>query len=118
MKTSDSNSRSARFSIADLVCNLLPAIIIALCGQLSANAAPTLQTDHSTYYPGEDIVVNFASGPGNRLDWIGVYPVGVDPGPTPSTIWNYVDGTQNGAIALSEGSFTFRGGLNTPNDWK
>jgi len=34
---------------------------------------PSVASAKSTYAPGEDIVVNFSNGPGNRDDWIGIY---------------------------------------------
>jgi hypothetical protein len=34
---------------------------------------PSVALAKSTYAPGEDIVVNFSNGPGNRDDWIGIY---------------------------------------------
>jgi hypothetical protein len=80
--------------------------------------APSVITDHATYLPGETIVVFFKNGPGNRKDWIGLYPEGIVPGTgTPSTRWYYVDNTQAGNQGLKEGAVTFTGGLNLAGDW-
>lgn len=84
----------------------------------SAHAqSPSVLTDHDAYHSGEIIRVLFKSGPGNRLDWIGVYPDGVEPGLTPSTLWNYVDGTRVGRTGFKEGTVTFPNGLNLDGDW-
>lgn len=82
-------------------------------------ATPSLLPDRSAYFPGEDIVVAFAGGPGNPKDWIGVYPVDVEPGSQASTIWRYVDGTGEGGgnVGLKEGTITFPGGLTLGGDW-
>jgi hypothetical protein len=78
---------------------------------------PSLVANHTTYYAGEDIVFTFADGPGNRLDWIGIYPEGVVPGSVASTRWSYVDGTPQGNTGLREGTVTFAGGLNLAGPW-
>jgi hypothetical protein len=79
--------------------------------------SPSLISSHATYYAGEDIAISFANGPGNRLDWIGLYPEGVQPGPVASTRWFYVDNTQQGSVGLREGTVTFAGGLNLAGAW-
>lgn len=92
--------------------------LLACFGLFTGRAqAPALITDHSAYFPGEDIVVAFQNGPGNRRDWIGIYPEGVQPGTVGSTRWYYVDGTQTGATGFREGSVTFAGGLNLAGNW-
>jgi len=79
--------------------------------------SPVLTPNHATYYAGEDVVLTFANGPGNRLDWIGIYPEGTLPGPTPSTRWFYVDNTTQGNVGLREGMVTFAGGMNLAGPW-
>lgn len=79
--------------------------------------APILVANHASYYPAEDLVFTFANGPGNRLDWIGIYPEGVVPGDVPSTRWFYVDNTDQGNTGLREGTVTFAGGLNLAGPW-
>ena len=77
----------------------------------------TIELDHTAYLPGEAIVADFAGGPGNRKDWIGVYPEGVIPGSQGSTIWRYVDGTTAGNTGLADGSVTFPTGLRFSGSW-
>jgi len=72
---------------------------------------PTVYSQHAEYLPQETIRIGWAGGPANALDWIGVYPQGVVPGSVASTLWLYVDGTQGGALGLSEGTVDFEGGL-------
>jgi hypothetical protein len=79
--------------------------------------AASVSTDHFTYLTEEDFTVYFQGGPGNKLDWIGVYPDGTVPGTVNSTRWLYVDGTQGGNTGLAEGSVTFSGGLTLAGDW-
>jgi hypothetical protein len=78
---------------------------------LPANADPAVVTDHNAYHPGEPITVFFSGGPGNKLDWIGTYPDGVTPGSQNSTVWRYVDNTQGGTTAYTDGSVVYPAGL-------
>lgn len=73
---------------------------------------------HDQYLPEDPIVIGFSGGPGNKLDWIGVYPDGVVPGSVGSTIWNYVDGTKTGATGYTEGNVLFGTGLAFGGTWK
>lgn len=93
-------------------------LLAAIVGVLAAGAAPAVVTDHNAYHIGEPIAASFSGGPGNRLDWVGVYPEGIVPsGNPPSTVWKYVDNTQGGATGFSEGTVTFPGGLNFAGPW-
>jgi hypothetical protein len=98
---------------------LLLTLAFALLGLgASASAAETrIQSDHDAYYPGEPIRIAFTGGPGNAKDWIGVYPPEVEPGPTPSTAWRYVDNTADGNTGLTEGSILLPAGLALAGDW-
>lgn len=89
---------------------------LALAGLLAQS--PSVRPDHGTYYPGEPITVAFANGPGNPLDWIGIYPDGVEPGTQPSTAWLYVSGTQQGTVGRADGTVSFANGINLAGDWK
>ena len=90
-------------------------LALAVAPALLAQTA-TLRSDHATYLPGEPIAISFANGPGNSLDWIGIYPDGVAPGPG-STAWVYVSGSQTAGAGLKEGKVTFATGLNLAGDW-
>lgn len=96
---------------------LLPALTAVLALGVRAAQTPVVDTDHFTYLPQEPIVVTFRDGPGNRLDWVGIYPDGVTPGGSASTAWQYADGA-GGQAGVKEGSVLFGGGLNTAGDWK
>jgi hypothetical protein len=72
---------------------------------------PRVSTDKTLYDLGDTIIVYFKNGPNNPTDWIGIYKFGDIPGPTPSTIWYYVNGTQSPTVGISEGSVTFTQGL-------
>jgi hypothetical protein len=74
-------------------------------------STPLVRLDKRIYALGETIKVAFTNGPGNAKDWIGIYQEGQTPGGPPSTLWFYVDGTQNGASGLANGVITFTGGL-------
>jgi hypothetical protein len=96
----------------------LPTAALLACllgGQ--ALTAQSVVTSLENYFPREAISVSFAGGPGNSKDWIGVYPEGVTPGSTGSTIWNYVNGTRTAGAGLREGSMTFGSGLNLAGVW-
>jgi len=92
------------------------ALLACLLGS-QALTAQSVVTSLENYFPGEAISVSFAGGPGNSKDWIGVYPEGVTPGSTGSTIWNYVNGTRTAGAGLREGSMTFGSGLNLAGVW-
>ncbi|MCC7376451.1 MAG: hypothetical protein IT581_17460 [Verrucomicrobiales bacterium] len=93
-------------------------LALALAGLGRSQAAtPAVQPNHDAYHPGEDIEVTFSGGPGGSKDWIGVYPPDAEPGPVPSTIWRYVDDTQNGNLGLREGTVHFPAGLGLAGDW-
>ncbi len=77
----------------------------------------SLVPGHSSYFPGEDIVLAFHGGPGNAKDWVGIYPEGVAPGSVGSTRWQYVDGTAQGVRGVREGVLTFANGLNLSGVW-
>lgn len=100
-------------------CQLfLSALCLSLAAMGSVQAqTPNLEANYDTYFTDEDISISFANGPGNPKDWIGVYPEGVEPGPTPSTLWLYVDNTKSGTTGLKEGTVTFTGGLTAPGTW-
>ena len=97
---------------------------IALCaaafGALSSAMAadgPAVSVQHPVYITGEDIVINFSGGPGKTKDWIGIYPQDVVPGSVNSTRWYYVDNTQGGSKALTEGTVLFAGGMGSAGTW-
>lgn len=80
---------------------------------------PTVTVQHDQYLPEDPIVISFTGGPGNKKDWIGVYPDGEIPDGNPgSTIWNYVDGTQAGNTGFTEGTVLFPTGLAFGGNWK
>jgi len=105
------------FSLAGPSVRIAALAWIALSsGSIAADAA-TIRSDHDDYYPGERIQITFTDGPGNTKDWIGVYPPEAAPGPVASTIWQYVDGTQAGAVGIKEGTLVFPNGLSLAGDW-
>jgi hypothetical protein len=92
--------------------------LLFFAGARSVQAqTPSVTTDKTTYATGEDIVVTFQGGPGNPLDWIGIYPEGVTPGDVGSTRWSYVDGTEDGTVGVADGTITFAGGVPAPGGW-
>lgn len=84
----------------------------------SAGPMPKVASNHTEYVPDEDIVIAFSGGPGNSKDWIGIYPEDVVPGSQASTLWFYVDNTQDGTVGYREGVVTFAGGLTGVGNWK
>ena len=80
--------------------------------------APAVRPSANRYAPGQTINVGFTNGPANPKDWIGVYPEGVTPGSTGSTIWNYVDGTQSGTAGKASGLITFQNGLTAAGKYR
>lgn len=72
---------------------------------------PMVYSLHSAYLPEEAIEIGWRNGPGNPLDWVGIYPDGTVPGSVASTRWLYVGGTQTGTVGLQEGTVQFEGTL-------
>jgi PKD repeat protein len=74
-------------------------------------------TDRTIYNRDESIAVSFRNGPGNPKDWIGIYTVGDIPGPTPSTLWLYLNGRQSATDSINNGTVTFATGLHTEGNY-
>lgn len=91
-------------------------LVLALLCTAGASAQ-SLVSQYENYLAGEDIRIDFAGGPGNTKDWVGIYQDEQVPGDVNSTIWFYVDGTRGGNAGLREGSLVFPGGLSTPGVW-
>lgn len=86
------------------------AIALFAAGSLAAHAAPAISVNKSSYTPNEPITVTFSGGPGNALDWIGIYPASVTPSGNPvSLAWNYTHGSKNviSSNTLTSGTMTF-----------
>ena len=83
---------------------------------LTLTLQPSLSTLKPVYATEEQIVVNFSNGPGNRLDWIGLFL----PGATNYEYldWLYVDGTQIGSTGYTDGSVTFISGLPSTGNYE
>jgi len=79
---------------------------------------PTVQTDKSTYLPGEPITVDFLVGPGNPLDWVGLYREDMVPGSVGSLVWFYVDGTTASSEGIESGTLTFANGMTDEGAYK
>ena len=47
----------------------------------------TLTPGDTAYDEGETVRINYSGAPGGSLDWIGIYKVGINPGPTPAVKW-------------------------------
>ncbi len=60
---------------------------------------PSLITDKQVYNIGEGIFVQFSAGPGNALDWIGLYEVGN----THIFAWEYTGGVASGSVTFPNG---------------
>lgn len=81
--------------------------LLLLCSGILAQAA-TLTLNQITLQPNASIVANFANGPGNTTDWIGIYPQGVIPSGSPqSLLWFYTNNTRSPSGTLTNGSVTF-----------
>jgi hypothetical protein len=84
---------------------------------LTGSGIVTITPDHHHYMPSQPVRFTFDGGPGHTTDWIGVYKAGQTPGPTPSTDWRYVGGTQNPGAGLTSGEIVLDGGFSGPQLW-
>lgn len=67
-------------------------------------ASTELALDKTEYGSGEPISVSFRNAPGNRWDWVAVYPAPADPDNDDYLIWSYVDAAIEGAVTLDQSS--------------
>ncbi len=75
---------------------------------------PILRVPQRTYMAHTTIFVNFAGGPGNPKDWIGIYRAGQTPGTDTPALRIYLDGTLTGDDGRTDGNVSFRSGLRVP----
>ena len=61
---------------------------------------PKVSLSKAEYEIGEVIEISFSGGPGNKLDWIGVYQEGQTPGEVSSTDFEYVVGKTSGSFVF------------------
>jgi len=80
----------------------------------------TLAVDKSIYAPGENIVVTFTGGPGNKHDWVAVYDDGVIPASGIfARLWYYTDGTQDtGTAGANDASVVMDSASDNPENWE
>lgn len=84
---------------------ILISLLVASFGSVLAQSVTPGKT---SYTVGESIVINFAGGPGNAKDWIGIYTNGVTPDGNPASLdWRYTNGTQTSGGNATAGSVTF-----------
>ncbi len=86
--------------------------MLAGCATVQHNhTVPSVNVEKQSYAPGEDILVKFSNGPGNKDDWIGVYNAGEGPGGVAVRLWLWADGTHKlaeaGEKSVSDGSVVF-----------
>jgi hypothetical protein len=84
------------------------------------DAGPTLAVDKSTYASGENIVVTFTGGPGNKYDWIAVYDDGVIPASGIfARLWYYTGGTHDtGTPGANDASVVMDSASDNPENWE
>jgi len=64
------------------------------------DARPQVGTDRDSYKAGEAITVAWRHAPGNRWDWVGVYPAGADPRNGDPGLWRHTKATIAGTAVL------------------
>lgn len=63
---------------------------------------PTVTSEKTNYEEAETISINYTDAPGLSNDWIGIYRVGMTPGPVASLKWAYTpSGSKSGTMTLS-----------------
>ena len=91
---------------------LFLAILALFLGgwQSTSLGAPILQASPSLIKPGEKILLSFSGAPGNKTDWITIYPVGAEE--TSYGEWYYLEGKINGELTYTapqkEGNYELR----------
>jgi imidazolonepropionase-like amidohydrolase len=62
--------------------------------------ATQVATDRAVYAPGEAIGVSWSAGPGQRWDWIGVFPAAAPPTTDDILLWRHTGTSIDGRLAL------------------
>jgi endonuclease/exonuclease/phosphatase family metal-dependent hydrolase len=92
----------------DYLVGLLAAGSVSSSSWLSVverSAPATIGTDAHRYEAGDPIGVSWTDGPGNRYDWLGVFPSDCrDPASCPLPQWRYVDARISGSAPIARGS--------------
>jgi hypothetical protein len=66
--------------------------------------APALTVVDDTLSGDQALEVSWAFAPGNRYDWIAIFPAGVSAKDGPFARWRYTDGTIDGRATIGPGS--------------
>jgi GntR family transcriptional regulator/MocR family aminotransferase len=69
---------------------------------LSAGAAPAISAGRRRYRVAEPLALSWRDGPGNRWDWVGVYPEGADPTREEPMMFRFCGAQPSGALVLEE----------------
>jgi hypothetical protein len=66
-----------------------------------AGTRPEVETGQPAYAPGEPILARWRHAPGDRWDWIGIYPEGTEPGRgADALVWRHTRATIAGDAVL------------------
>ncbi len=63
-------------------------------------AATEVTVDRAVYEPGEAIALHWRNGPGNRWDWIGIFPGEAEPTTENLLTWRHTDGRIEDRLAI------------------
>ena len=83
---------------------------------VESGTPPTITTDRKVFASGDPIEVKWENAPGNRWDWLGVYPRDADPADGGYLLYTYTHATVQGQATLdddAEGSWPLRPGKYT-----
>ncbi len=99
--------KNVQSGLCFLFCFGVAVCMLAGCATVQHNhAVPSVGVEKHSYAPGENILVNFSNGPGNKDDWIAIYNAGAKPGSGVACLcWLYTDGTN----ATGENGFSTKG---------
>lgn len=91
------------------------SLLIFLAGLTCHTRAAEVTLDRTSYVPGEPITVRFKNAPGNTKDWMGLYVEGKSA--QDYFAWQYLDGTEVGAVAVTDGEVVFPKGASEPGNF-
>src|SRR5262249_11369539 len=70
-----------------------------------AETRPEVETGQPAYAPGEPILARWRHAPGDRWDWVGIYPEGTDPARgADALVWRHTRATIAGEAVLDASS--------------
>src|SRR2546423_2061867 len=92
----------------DIALALFFALVVLFSATPVAIAAPSIALSATTGAPGTPVTATIANGPGNAMDWVGLYPAGATSALANRLTFQFLNGLQTApASGVSGATLTF-----------